>query len=161
MASLSFTCRSLPDRPYQINQVCTARLQSWRWPHSCRTLKNLTSFSNDAELTSRHVFGGELVRRVRNEQTSFTDGTVANDDTFDGLHLRSSLKYKKSKHFLFLSSWHSGMPSLCVCVWVKWVKRRIAMGPSLTPTHRVERERELKWITNEWVCVDETVQLDV
>jgi len=32
------------------------------------------------------IFAGEGVRGVRNQQTSFTDGSVSNNDTFDGLH---------------------------------------------------------------------------
>lgn len=36
---------------------------------------------------SWHVFRRKLVGRVRYEQASFTDGTIANDYTLDGLHI--------------------------------------------------------------------------
>lgn len=33
-----------------------------------------------------HVFAGELIRCVRDEQTRLADGTVSNHDALDGLH---------------------------------------------------------------------------
>lgn len=88
--------------PYRTDPECRAPLRSSQLRRSYQTPGRDTSSVTSAGAAAASsptcpqthrgdVFGGELVRGVRDEQAGFTHSTVTHDNTLDGLHGCASL----------------------------------------------------------------------